>query len=374
MMDDVTYLQNILDNTTAGIMAFQSVRDEAGQIIDFIWRVANHQSLVHIPYTSSELIGKRMLAISPNMKDVGLFDSYVRVVETGEPFIYELFYDQEGIHGWFLLTATKLDDGFIATFQDITARKNIEAQALERERLMTQFRKEHEYSTIVQQALSALVDDIRTPMSVIRLAKDLLLHYFDKMNEEKRREKLESIGQQLDFALELIDDTLTTVRGTLNDRPFQPRLMNIHQLCAVCIEQIGQMYGATEQVRLINSQHIEKIVADDILISRILMNLLSNALKYSPANEPIFLEIVHDEEDNQLILRVVDTGIGIPKEHLPHIFEPFYRVRQDDPVRGAGLGLSIVKDCVARHGGTIDISSMVDSGTVVVVRLPFVAG
>ena len=371
---DATYLQKILDITSVGIIAFQAVRDDHGQIEDFIFTVTNRQSLIHIPISQENLIGNRLLTISTNVKDVGLFDGYVRVVETGEPFEHELFYDNDNVQGWFMVNATKLDDGVVVTFLDIDARKQAEAQALERERLIIQFRKEHEYSTIVQQALSALVDDIRTPMSVIRLAKDLLLHYFDKMDEEKRREKLESIGQQLDFALELIDDTLTTVRGTLNDRPFQPRPMNIHQLCAICIEQIGQMYGATEQIRLINSQHIEKIVADDILISRILMNLLSNALKYSPANEPIFLEIVHNDEDNHLILRVVDTGIGIPKEHLAHIFEPFYRVRQDDPVRGAGLGLSIVKDCVTRHGGTIDMSSMVDSGTVVVVRLPFVAG
>ncbi|MCL4253567.1 MAG: HAMP domain-containing histidine kinase [Anaerolineae bacterium] len=373
-MDDITlaYLQKILDITSVGIIAFKAVRDEQGQIEDFIFMVMNTHALKHIPHPKENLIGNRLLNISTAVKDIGLFDGYVHVVETGEPFEHEMFYDNDNVQGWYMITATKLDDGVVVTFLDIDARKNAEAQAIERERLVVQFRKEFEHGALIQGALSGLVDDIRTPVSVIRLAKDLLLNYYDKLTEEKRREKLESIGQQLDLALELLDDTLTTVRGTLNDRPFLPHPINIHQLCTVCIEQIEQMYGKVNQLRLINSGHIEKIVADDILISRILLNLLSNAIKYSPADEPIFLEIVYDDDDNHLILRVVDTGIGIPKEHLPHIFEPFYRVRQDDPVRGAGLGLSIVKDCVARHGGTINLTSMVDSGTVVVVKLPFV--
>ncbi len=250
---------------------------------------------------------------------------------------------------------------------DITEQKRYQASLIENERLTSQFRHERDHNYIIQQSISALAHDLRTPLAVINTSKDLLLRHFDKLTEEKRREKLESIGRQLEFALELIDDTVKRARGVISERPFNPSAVNLDKLCKVSIQEMRD--GGNGRLSFVNQAHVQVAWVDDILISRILLNLVGNALKYSPPNAPVRLEL--DKDESHLILRVVDKGIGIAPEHLPHIFEPFYRVDENSPIQGTGLGLSIVKDCVSRHGGTVEVSSTLGIGTTFTVRLPY---
>lgn len=259
------------------------------------------------------------------------------------------------------------DEALVVTI-DITEQKHYQASLVEQERLITRFRKEQEHNILIQRSISALSHDLRTPLSVIATSKDLLLRHFDKLTEEKRKEKLESIGRQLEFALELLDDTISMVRGTLSERAFKPSMIHLEQLCQVSAEEVGASYGVREQIHFENISDITTTYADEILLTRILLNLLSNAIKYSPNKTPIVLQL--DRQADDIILRVIDNGIGIPSETLPNIFEPFYRAPDVKDINGTGLGLSIVKDCVTRHGGTIEIASEVGVGTTFTVCLP----
>jgi len=102
---------------------------------------------------------------------------------------------------------------------------------------------------------------------------------------------------------------------------------------------------------------------------RVIHNLLSNALKFTPESGKVTVSL--RKKKDQLLLEVSDTGIGIPKAELPHIFNKFYRVRRGETVKeGTGLGLSIVKELVELHKGTIRIESQEGEGTTVAVALP----
>jgi len=111
---------------------------------------------------------------------------------------------------------------------------------------------------------------------------------------------------------------------------------------------------------------------DRVQIERMLSNLLSNAVKFTPAGGDVRVSI--DRQDDMAEIRVEDTGEGIPAEHLPHIFDRFYRVRgageQVSPEKGLGLGLSFVSWIVRAHGGTVDVQSEPGKGTTFIVRLP----
>jgi signal transduction histidine kinase len=111
---------------------------------------------------------------------------------------------------------------------------------------------------------------------------------------------------------------------------------------------------------------------DRVQIERMLSNLLSNAVKFTPAGGQVRVSI--DRRDDVAEIRVEDTGEGIPAEHLPHIFDRFYRVRgageQASPEKGLGLGLSFVAWIVRAHGGTVDVQSESGHGTTFVVKLP----
>src|ERR1700691_545740 len=113
-----------------------------------------------------------------------------------------------------------------------------------------------------------------------------------------------------------------------------------------------------------------------------LSNLLSNAVKFTPAGGEVRIVMDRYEDSAQSVtdwceIRVEDTGEGIPAEHLPHIFDRFYRVRgageQASPEKGLGLGLSFVAWIVRAHGGTVDVQSEAGKGTKFIVRLPLIA-
>src|SRR4030088_1334766 len=110
------------------------------------------------------------------------------------------------------------------------------------------------------------------------------------------------------------------------------------------------------------------ILADRIQMERLVSNLLSNAIKYTKSGGTVKAQLV--SEGNQVKFIVEDTGVGIAPDHLPHIFDRFYRVPSADPEKGLGLGLSFVAWIVKAHGGSIEVQSELQKGTRFIVTLP----
>jgi len=110
------------------------------------------------------------------------------------------------------------------------------------------------------------------------------------------------------------------------------------------------------------------VFADRIQIERLVSNLLGNAIKYTPAGGQVNVQLRTDGERVKLV--VEDTGVGIAADHLPHIFDRFYRVPSADPEKGLGLGLSFVAWIVKAHGGAIEVESKLEQGTRFTVSLP----
>jgi len=114
------------------------------------------------------------------------------------------------------------------------------------------------------------------------------------------------------------------------------------------------------------------VEADRDKIKQVILNLLSNALKYNRPNGSVILKATTVE--GQMLISVQDTGVGIPEDAVSHIFEKFYRVRDhESKAIGTGLGLSICKKIVQGHGGTIEIKSKVGIGTNIIISLPRVS-
>jgi len=116
------------------------------------------------------------------------------------------------------------------------------------------------------------------------------------------------------------------------------------------------------------------VVVVPILFRHCIINLLGNASKYTPTGGTIELDVTYD--DNWLIVRVSDNGIGIPDEFKPRVFDEFFRVKNtvvdNQKVKGTGLGLTIVKSIIDGHGGTIDIQNNIPNGTIFVVKFPLI--
>ncbi len=251
---------------------------------------------------------------------------------------------------------------------DITDRKQAEQARLEQERLKASLKKEQELNSTIQRAVSALAHDMRTPLSVISSAKELMLRYFDRMDETKRREKLDSIDKQLRYVLDLLDDMSLLVKGSLSERQFQPAPTHLATLCQMSLNEIKETIGTGHTMIFATDGQIGTVTVDETLVSRILLNLLTNAVKFSPAGSEIKLGLYL--QDNRIVLRVIDHGMGVADEDLKHIFEPFYRAETVGEISGTGLGLNIVRDCVEQHSGRISAESQPGKGTTFTVWLP----
>lgn len=123
------FLRSILNSSFDGIMTFQSVRNDSGDIIDFEWLFANEEACKMVGKTTDELLGKHLLQLFPGNQNTGLFSRYCEVVNTGEPQAFEQYYPGEDLDKTFRISAVKLSDGFTVTFQDITHLKKTQETA-----------------------------------------------------------------------------------------------------------------------------------------------------------------------------------------------------------------------------------------------------
>jgi two-component system, chemotaxis family, CheB/CheR fusion protein len=135
--------------------------------------------------------------------------------------------------------------------------------------------------------------------------------------------------------------------------------------------------AASAQAKTISTQLIVEagemlVLADWTKLLQIFTNLLSNAIKFTPAGGHVTVKV--ESEPGAVSVRVIDTGLGIPADQLPHLFEQFRQVHKQGTAgeRGSGLGLSIVRQLVELHGGTLEVTSGESRGTTFTVRLPAV--
>ncbi len=128
-------LEGVLETSPLSIMVFSAVRDRSGEIVDFEWVMANPSAARTVGRTPEDLVGRRLLDVTPGNRDTGLFDAYVNVVESASPWRTEQYYEQDGIVAWFDIAAVKLGDGFVVTYDDVTDRKESERRLKRANRL-----------------------------------------------------------------------------------------------------------------------------------------------------------------------------------------------------------------------------------------------
>lgn len=220
--------------------------------------------------------------------------------------------------------------------------------------------------------VSVASHELKTPLSVIKGYLSLLLDgIYGELNEEQRK-TLASTGDQTDRLARLIQQLLDVSRfeaggGRLEIHPVELRLL-LEEL-ATSFEALAVQNEITFEV-YVDEDLPESIEGDADRLNEVAGNLLSNAFKFTPRQGKIRLAALAAE--GGISLEVSDTGVGIPLDKLPRIFEKFYQVDNEAQPRsvGSGLGLAISREIVEAHGGTISAESVVGKGTTIRVFLP----
>jgi len=219
--------------------------------------------------------------------------------------------------------------------------------------------------------ISSVSHELRTPLTSIKAYTATILRDPD-MPEDIKREFLTIIDQESDRLAALIDDLLEVARIDSRDRTLQRKPMDV---AAVIDTVVSALMPLADQKKIELQTDVDnglpEFQGDESKIESVVTNLVNNAIKFTPRGGQVSISI--QQQGDELLLRVSDTGLGIPKKDISHIFERFYRVqRPDEQIQGTGLGLAIVADIVAMHGGRIEVRSKVRQGTTFTVTLPLI--
>ena len=252
-------------------------------------------------------------------------------------------------------------------------RRRDELHAEELERSAAEARAANEAKT---RFLFNMSHDIRTPMNAIIGFSNLLEEHLD--DREKVKDYLEKIKSSSSFLLSLINHVLEMARIENGKAILRRDISSADQL----MESLNAVFEPTIQEKHLNYRCIceaenKYVIGDETKVREIFLNLVSNAVKYTPDGGSVSVEIQELPAEQEKLVRyqivVADTGIGMSEEYLPHVFEEFSRehTSTESKVAGAGLGLHIVKSLVELMDGTISVESKVGEGTKFTVVLSF---
>lgn len=240
--------------------------------------------------------------------------------------------------------------GIIVVIQDVTEQENLE-----------NMRKEF---------VANVSHELKTPITSIQGYSETLLESGDDIDKETSHKFLEVINKEAERMSRLVSDLLKLSKMDFQSSAINRMSFNAVKLAANCIDKIFiEADKKKQELVLFNDSDVIYAYANEVDIEQVLLNIISNAIKYTPESGKIAVKVEQIGDNVEILVK--DNGIGIPKEDLPRIFERFYRVdkARSREMGGTGLGLSIAKTMVEANGGTIKIDSDIGKGTEVRIRL-----
>jgi len=228
--------------------------------------------------------------------------------------------------------------------------------------------KEKQLNTFKSQIVATVSHEYRTPLTSILAAASTVIKHGQQLDEPKKQRLLGIIEQKARSMSKLVDNMLMVNQIELDKTRFQPIPLDLLQFFGDLMEQEQEIVSDRHELIFNSSGNTQDFWGDRGLLQQIFVNLMSNAIKYSPQGGNV--EVLLMGTDSEVIFYIKDQGIGIPIADQEHLFQSFSRGSNVGTIPGTGLGLAIAKSCVELHGGNITLSSQMGQGTKVTLRLP----
>jgi two-component system, OmpR family, phosphate regulon sensor histidine kinase PhoR len=229
--------------------------------------------------------------------------------------------------------------------------------------------QQHEIDRMKSDFISSVSHELRTPLTSIKAYAETML-CDENMTEETKREFLQIINEESDRLTNLINGILEIARIESGTIEIVRKPVNVTFVLNRAVTDLEHLAGK-KNIKLQSdiANNLPELIGDENKIHSMITNLINNAIKFTPDGGQI--TVTAFQNDNMLVIKVTDSGMGIPKNDLTKIFGRFYRVhRPGKEIQGTGLGLAIVKEVILRHDGRIDVESEIDKGTTFTVYLP----
>ncbi len=244
------------------------------------------------------------------------------------------------------------------------AMKELEKSRTE---LSISLEREKEVNEMKSRFVSMASHEFRTPLATILSSLALISKYAAAGEHEKEKKHIERIKASVHGLADLLNDFLSVSKLEEGKVRLHPEHFRVAELVAEVIEE---MQTVARPGQLLNYKHVGNadVMLDKKILRHILLNLVSNAIKFSPINAEVFVHSL--VEGHMLTLRVEDCGVGIPEGDQKHLFERFFRGKNATNIQGTGLGLHIVANYLKLLGGTISVRSDMSGGSVFKVQIP----
>ncbi len=246
--------------------------------------------------------------------------------------------------------------------QEMEQRKRVEAQ------IRTMLEKEKELNELKSRFVSMASHEFRTPLGGILTSVSLIDKYPKTEDAPKREKHIQNIKKSVRNLTNILNDFLSLDKLEQGKVSSSPSEFDLNHFIDDTVEELRETSSSERTIVVEHAEPVMTIYQDREMIRNVLINLISNAIKYSPADGKVTIRTI--KMGNTVRVEIEDQGMGIPLEDQKHLFERFFRAKNVINLQGTGLGLNIVKRYLDMMGGEITFSSVENKGTTFKVTLP----
>ncbi len=210
--------------------------------------------------------------------------------------------------------------------------------------------------------------EFKTPLSGILTSTILLEKYQLTEQQEKRDKHLRTITEKVQYLNNVLNDFISIERIDSSNENYKFKVFNLNKVINEVVYNANMLLKSGQHINVLQNTSEDMLCQDEKILTLSLNNIIYNAIRYSPENTEINLEI--SKKDNNLIFKITDEGIGIPEKDQKFIFNRYFRAENVLNIQGTGIGLNIVKAHIENIGGTIRFTSKENKGSVFFVELP----
>lgn len=242
---------------------------------------------------------------------------------------------------------------------------------IEIENILTEaLKKEKELNELKSKFLSLVSHEFKTPLSGILTSAILLERYRLTEQQEKREKHIKTITNKVQYLNNILNDFISLERLDSSNENYKFKTFNLSKVINEVVYNANMILKSGQRINIPLNSADFVLYQDEKILGLILSVLIYNAIKYSPENSEIDLEISRNAKN--IIFTITDQGLGIPKNDQKFVYNRYYRAENVLNIQGTGIGLNIVKEHLKNLGGTISFDSTENKGSVFFVELPII--